>query len=500
MLTVKWVRQWLIALTVVLGACGPTRTPGTDPTGDTTDCTTSLDCVPGEQCSADGVCAKPPQTDSIRPSIYTRAPECWSSCAIDVPLSFTFSEPIVVPPGAMTVSFAPTSAAVPYEVSLSEDQRTVTVSFSGLSAPTDVTIDLSSVTDLSGNPSMTTSLEYGFPLWYTTGAPAVPTESARLQDFSVASTASGSAVMVWEESHGYPPYSLYVSRHGPEGWVNVGTLDLDPLHDRASPRIDARGDVVAVAWIENKLVRVAKVTDAGIEHLAGAANSSGAIFNPPAIAVDASGRPVVAWLDGGVHLARWSGSAWESLPDGASEVGVVNANNPSIAIHPEGHICVAHRGGDPVAIRIRCLVDGAWEVLAPDLPVGISILDDEGLLITADGTALVTWRTGDDQYVAEFSGGEWRQMSLPIDFPLSGDAELAVDPVLGIVSSYCNGDAVGVLVRGDGSWTEKVLFELSPSSSDRISECELGVGEAGTWMGVAILSSERTVHVLRANR
>lgn len=80
-----------------------------------------------------------------------------------------------------------------------------------------------------------------------------------------------------------------------------------------------------------------------------------------AIAVDASARPVVAWIEAGAgHVARWDGTTWSALASPGAGSAV------ALAAAPDGDPVVAVFGA---VAAVRRLAGDAWQAVGSDMPI-----------------------------------------------------------------------------------------------------------------------------------
>ncbi|MDB4956606.1 MAG: Glutamate synthase large chain [Myxococcales bacterium] len=146
----------------------------------------------------------------------------------------------------------------------------------------------------------------------------------------------------------------------------------------------AASGVVYAAWMVgaagSRHVAVSMLDRGAWRDLGGELGASDA--TSPAIALDASGRPVVAWSEAGqAQVARWDGS-WTSLPSPGAATFVALAS-PS--------------GGDPIAamfgttVAVRMLVNNGWQPLGGDLAIPGAIAGEPALAVPAAGRATVGW-------------------------------------------------------------------------------------------------------------
>ncbi len=216
-----------------------------------------------------------------------------------------------------------------------------------------------------------------------------------------------------------------------------------------------------------------------------------------AVSIDASNRPLVAWVEGGAaHVMRWSGSVWNALPSpgsgthvvlSASTVAVFGSGiavrtlsatdtwqvvgdlglggalvgEPAIAAGPA--IGWIERTGGDAQIRVHRHAAGTWTAMTPialDLPpAGVNRMS-----LAASGSQLaVAWdeHGGSSNVIAAIANGtSWSRLGRPLDVDVAGDATapaIAIDSSARPVVAWrerIEGSDRGVIARWSGSaWT-----------------------------------------------
>jgi len=151
----------------------------------------------------------------------------------------------------------------------------------------------------------------------------------------------------------------------------------------------------------------------------------------PAIAVDAEGNPIVAWQNlqpedtlEDIYVKRWDGSAWVGYADSAIGGGVSQSGGaftPSIAVDGSGRPVVAWLDEDVGQIYLKKWDGTAWVALGDSASgEGISktwVLapwEPPGLAVDAFGSPVVAWRglhqstgIGSHVFVKRWNGSEW---------------------------------------------------------------------------------------------
>lgn len=162
----------------------------------------------------------------------------------------------------------------------------------------------------------------------------------------------------------------------------------------------------------------------------------GKISDNPRLAVDATGSPVVAWVDGVastptdqvgvVYLRRWSGAAWLEVGGSARGGGVSrNAGDsfaPSLALDAGGNPAVAWedtRNSFP-EIYFRRWSGTAWVELAGSATAGgVSATPGESrhpvLALDAAGNPAIAWQEGDpgsrEICLRRWTGAVWEELA-----------------------------------------------------------------------------------------
>ena len=246
------------------------------------------------------------------------------------------------------------------------------------------------------------------------------------------------------------------------------------------------GDAIA-AWIVGAAgVHHAVVARATGEALGGELGS--ADVTAVALALDADGRPVLAYVAGGQAIVvGWEGSAWIPLLAAGAAT--------QIALGENGHdpvLAVAHDG----VITVRTLVGGNWQAVGADVPAsGVGDLSVAG--------NAVAWVDGGGGHVARFAGA-WsalapmpgaRHLSLAV---LDQTIAIAWDALSGSLGVYAaiaaNGATTftrlgGVLDVDAGGDAQEPAIALAADGTpviawqERIEGVERGI--TGTWTGGA---------------
>ena len=158
--------------------------------------------------------------------------------------------------------------------------------------------------------------------------------------------AEARAGVVWQEDE----TSIYAKKFDGASWIELGGSTTG---NGASVSAKAHTPAVAVnaagaptiAWVtqsttpEQIYVRIwngSAWVELGASATGGGVSNTSGMVQAPSLALDALGRPFVAWADADsgrleVHFRRWDGSAWVEVPTGsASGGGISNTESPSV--------------------------------------------------------------------------------------------------------------------------------------------------------------------------
>jgi hypothetical protein len=215
--------------------------------------------------------------------------------------------------------------------------------------------------DSSGNPIVTWNENDGTSnniyvkkwngtTWVSLGEHLDLNKNAEAKTPSIVLDSSGNPIVTWTESDGVT-YNIYVKKWNGTTWVSLGgVLDFNyPLdqQDAVEPSIviDSIGNPI-VAWREGGTtldIYVKKWNGTTWVSLGGhldfdvSKNTS-----LPAIAIDASGNPIVTWQEndgntGNIYVKKWNGTTWISLGGIVDLDASKHAVKPAIALDSSGH-------------------------------------------------------------------------------------------------------------------------------------------------------------------
>jgi hypothetical protein len=259
--------------------------------------------------------------DRTPPTIVSKAPDSGASnVSLTDPIQIVFSEalaPTSVSAGA--VALALTGAPVATTATLGNDGKTVAIALadrSSLALPGTMTETVSSsITDLAGNAFAGAMWSYAVPLWVDLGT------VAGIGPQMVLDASGEPTVATWVNG------AIKIARH--TGGTSWDTSIPSPQTSGQLAGIPGFGSTKAglfLAWNETVAssvpVHVARWTGTAWDTSYGTLLTTlGDSTTSLAIAFTAAGQPVVRWDESSLgtnhrgHVARWTGSAWSTYPD-----------------------------------------------------------------------------------------------------------------------------------------------------------------------------------------
>jgi hypothetical protein len=266
----------------------------------------------------------------------------------------------------------------------------------------------------------------------------------------------------------------------------------------AKVAVDPKGRPVA-AWRANQegrqwQVHVRRWDGRRWEELDGSATGGGASRSrtsawAPYVAVDAEGRPIVAWEEaerGGaqIHLRRWSGSAWEEVGGSASPGGVSRSRLPcawpAVAAGRNGAIVVAWTTVEEnrFYVQLRRWTGDAWEELGGSVSseglggAGRGFLD---LRLDAEDRPVLCWLGSQDVHVHRWTGLAWQEIGSGVVGPNStvSAPRLALDAAGRpfVLFRRAIADGTAVFVRG---WNGRAWLDVTPAPASGASTPVVG--------------------------
>lgn len=266
---------------------------------------------------------------------------------------------------------------------------------------------------------------------------ATPGESAEPQ-IAVAPEAPASPCVAWLERTAAGP-QIYLRRWEAGAWAELGGSGSGAGLSGAGPAAGAAASRPAlalgpqgplVAWAHDlsgkRALRVRRWGGSAWEPLgSGPTSASPATGSHPELALDEGGNPVVAWVQTrggsqGIHLARWRGSAWESLGEASPAQPRGPVAGPveglALALDERGRPWVAWSttaaGRSQIFVRRR---EGqSWCDPSSTQHDLFSSGDSSarGLRLGFDpfGRALLIWEAGEGLHGARWTGSAWERL------------------------------------------------------------------------------------------
>jgi hypothetical protein len=182
----------------------------------------------------------------------------------------------------------------------------------------------------------------------------------------------------------------------------------------------------------------------------------------PKIAIDSSGKPVVAWAEAGnINVKKWNGTSWDLLattPGGVGSMALDSAGNPIISWNQ--YIGINEFKYDTF---VKKWDGAAWVQLGTALDIHANVILVEGstttsaIAIDSTDNPIVTWSEWDGTasyniYTKRWNGVSWIQLGTALDANVNQRALL---PAIAINSS---GQPIVTWVEGD-SVTDNVYVK-----------------------------------------
>jgi len=159
------------------------------------------------------------------------------------------------------------------------------------------------------------------------------------------------------------------------------------------------------------------------------------------IVVDSKGQPLVAWSEAptasdsaSVHVARWSGTAWDSRGSVDQVPGMgTPAVNPSLALDAQDDLFLAWAEidtSDVSGVYVSRWTGTTWSLIAPVGAIGANV---PVLLVEPDGAPIVEWNGGvGSNGVSKWTGTAWHTQT----YASSYSSNLALTKALRPVVAY----------------------------------------------------------------
>jgi Big-like domain-containing protein len=438
----------------------------------------------------------PPPGNTTRPMVTSFLPYPPSNLGVNVPLVFTFSEPMKLAANAIT-AYQLGGGNIPVTSSLSADGLTLTVHPSGIVVPGTVGIVMGNgVTDLAGNTlSGQFTFDFDYPSWLPLGGAIPPVDAMGFQGFSTAVDDKGRTVVAWSEytaSTGTADSQVYVSRWSGTAWEALGgALNKDPTLGATWPSVAFRAGKLAVAFGQATAsggeIDVRTWDDVGKAWSASIAGLTpwvtGASAYPISLALDSGGNPVVAWQRQGVPaqilVKRWTGSAWSAFGAALNVVTTENVSAPKLALDASDRPIVAFLEYAPSSINayVESWNGTAFDVLGGGPLNSATVPDPPAVAVDGTGRSVAAWAEGAKVYVRIFNGtsavGSSQVSAAGIT---AGCPSITLDAALGLLVGWSDVqfEACYVSSLAGAAWTQ-----LPYVTTDAGSVCQCGQLAAG---------------------
>ncbi len=272
-----------------------------------------------------------------------------------------------------------------------------------------------------------------------------------------------------------------------------------------NPSLAARGgEHLWLAWAEEGLLHVRRRTESGWERIAGPVAHKRFQADDPVLRLDAAGRPVLLWLDSNhvsprrLHVARWNGDGWDRLgePSGDVSEAARMTGAAAMALDAEGRPTVAwveERGSGARTLHAARWSGNAWERLGRTVASGAHLSTDLPVLaVDEQGAAWLAWTQGTGKTsslrVARWNGKAWADVGGTGRGKLRPKApphelQLQLAPGGGAVLAWRESPSGGSVTVALSRWTGKAWEALA-------SPLQVPVPEPRPWRPALALLSE----------
>ena len=325
--------------------------------------------------------------------------------ASDVTPQLVFSEPVVLGPGALRLRQRVPARTIELSAETSADGLSVELTLDEpIELPAELTLELGAgITDLAGNALEPIELRFSVPIWLRLGGALNRSASATATDLQLALDDQERPVLLAVDGD-----DVYASRFEDGAFealgeaVNEGgTLASAGAEARLALAIDGSGAPLA-AFRQSDGVSVVGWDGSSWSPVADAPDPDGGGSHAPALALGASGEPIVAFdaLDGSaqpmLQLRALSGGSWQTLESLAvSSAGVRLAgdgqSNPTLAYQEPGEGIFALRWNGASLSPI-----GASAALAASSGgFAMSVSEAGSCVLSAPAQGTITWGSSD---------------------------------------------------------------------------------------------------------
>ena len=378
------------------------------------------------------------------------------------------------------------TAAGPLEVSreLLENALRVQLAASP-ELPAEVTLTVSGISDLAGNPLAETSLSWQLPAGQKLGDSANRDPNKVGTHTSVAVDSAGQVLLAWLEAEQpdidfganpdafdsgiLPGNELLVARWDGDSWQALGgALNTDLAYP---PSLVVQGQFPVVAWHEDAdptddsvktQIFVKRWNGSTWESLGGTLNRDSAEdASTPKLVLSENGELFVTWFEfdpasdsSNVYVAQWDGSAWTRLGEALNVTLTNPAAFPSISISSAGQPVVAWTEvGATRDLFVKRWDGTSWLSLGEALNVNAGARAVNPSIATLSGdTVVVTWfeiTTDFKQriYAKRWDGASWQSLGEVLNIDPENDAAhpvIATTPQGSILVSWFEFSDFGV--------------------------------------------------------
>lgn len=270
---------------------------------------------------------------------------------------------------------------------------------------------------------------------------------------TLAFNADGYPVVAWQDNS-VGNSEVFVRQWDGESWVELGLNSAaaggisNTAAESTSPALAISGNDIYVAWADksdgDNEIYIRSFIDGGWTELGQDSASGGGISTnsstsrSPAVAIDSSGNPIVAWSDNAagnyeILVKYWDGGGWSPLGTNSASVNGISATSgnshaPKIeVIAGLPYVAWYDKGVDDAEIYVRRLVNNSWQEVGAGSATGGGVSDNSGasgildLRAALDGRPYLAW--GDNTpgnyeiYVAQWSEPDEPSTSTPSPTP-----------------------------------------------------------------------------------
>ena len=350
----------------------------------------------------------------------TPAPDAENASFHD-PIELVFSRPLdpkTVNSSSVTLEIGGTAIAA--SITLAADRTTVIVRASTPPImPTAVTIHVTDLLqDADGSAFVGETWSWKWPLWQSLGSPPGAPPSAVSP--AIALNGSEQPVVAWLQGAAAGNL-LQVSSWDGSGWTTLG-----------------------------------KALNVDIQKIASA----------PSLVVGADELPVVAWSEstgvdaGSVHVARWNGSAWSLLGDGALGSSL---SAPQLALDSKSQPVIAWQAS-ATELDVEHWTDTGWQALATPLVLTGDEFHGVGFTLSADLPSVAYYDANQDGSAKSFTGTSW------VSLPQVSDRERTTSAGRPSIAAASDGTLYVGYIDGDPVSNNCYVRRLSPAGTSWVAQ------------------------------